>query len=115
MRDLCEPRHHRCGIAMQDLRARIIDDPRFRKRLIGRLAAEFGAVGAGDDALAAVPASGGLFQFELGDLDAGRADVAYAARRARLLPIEVTEPERQAAVGLTGNDLGDLAAVDDDT
>lgn len=57
----------------------------------------------------------GLFQFELGDLDAGGADVTYAARRARLLPIEVTEPERQAAVGLAGNELGDLAAVNDDT
>jgi len=57
----------------------------------------------------------GLFQFELGDLDAGSSDVTYAARRARLLPIEVTEPERQAAVWLAGNDLGDLAAVDDDT
>ena len=57
----------------------------------------------------------GLFQFELGDLDTGRADVTYAARRARLLPIEVAEPEPQAAVELTGNDLGNLAAVDDNT
>ena len=56
-----------------------------------------------------------LFQFEFGDFDAGRFDIAYAARRARLLPIEVSEPEGQAAVGLTPNDLCDLAAVDNDT
>ncbi len=42
LRDLCEPRHHRCGIAMQDLRARILADLRFRKRLVSPLAAEFG-------------------------------------------------------------------------
>ena len=30
LRDLCEPRHHRCGILVQDLRARILADLRFR-------------------------------------------------------------------------------------
>ena len=45
LRDLCEPRHHRCGIAVQNLRARILADPRFRERLAGPLAAEFGSVG----------------------------------------------------------------------
>src|SRR4029077_14618622 len=113
--DLCEPRHHRRGIVVQDLRARILADLSFRKRLAGPFLAEFGAVGAAHDALGAVHASGGLFQFELGDLDAGRADVAYTACCARFLPIEVAEPEPEATVGLTGNDLGDLAAVDDDT
>ena len=53
LRAVCEPRHHRCGIAVQDLRARILADRRFRKRLAGPLAAEFGSVGAAHDALGA--------------------------------------------------------------
>src|SRR3989442_2922944 len=60
LRDLCEPRHHRCGIAVQDLCARILPDIRFRERLAGPLAAEFGSVGAAHDALGAVQAHCGL-------------------------------------------------------
>src|SRR6266581_597562 len=56
LRDLCEPRQHCGGIALQDLRARILADPCFRKRLAGLLAAEFGSVGAAHDALGAVQA-----------------------------------------------------------
>ena len=36
---------------MQDLRAGIVADPRFRKRLAGPLAAEFGSVGIAHDAV----------------------------------------------------------------
>ena len=60
LRDLCEPRQHRRGIVVQDLRARILADLRFRKRLAGPLAAEFGSVGAAHDALGAVQAHRGL-------------------------------------------------------
>ena len=45
LRDLGEPRHHRCGIAVKDLRARILADRRLRKRFARPLAAEFGSVG----------------------------------------------------------------------
>ena len=54
LRDLCEPRHHRFRIAVKDLRARILANVRFRKRLAGPLAAEFGSVRAAHDALGAV-------------------------------------------------------------
>jgi hypothetical protein len=33
LRDLWEPRHHRCGIVVQDLRARILADLRFGKAI----------------------------------------------------------------------------------
>jgi len=56
LRDLCKPRHDRCGIAMQDLRARFLADLRFRKRLASPLAAEFGSIGAAHDTLGAVQA-----------------------------------------------------------
>ena len=49
LRDLCEPRHHRCGVEVQDLRARFLANLRFRKRLAGPLAAEFGSIGAAHD------------------------------------------------------------------
>src|ERR1043166_1316812 len=65
-------------------------------------------------ALCALSANRKLLQFELGDLDARRADVLDAARRARLLPVEITEPQHLAAVGLAGRDLDDLSAIDDD-
>ena len=54
LRDLGEPRHHRCGIAVQDLLPRLLADIRFRERLAGPLAAEFGSVGAAHDALGAI-------------------------------------------------------------
>src|SRR5438128_946021 len=56
LRNLCEPRHDRCSIAVQDLLARILTDLRIRKRLADPLATEFSSVGAAYDALGAVQA-----------------------------------------------------------
>src|ERR1700687_246863 len=60
LRDGCDAREHRGGIAVQDLLARFVADLRFRERLGGPLAAEFAAVGAAHDALGAVRAHAGL-------------------------------------------------------
>ena len=60
LRDLCKPRHHRFGIAVQDLRARILADLRFRKRFVSPLAAEFGSIGTAHDTVGAVQPHRGL-------------------------------------------------------
>src|SRR5438094_7194608 len=56
LRDCSDAGEHRGRIAVQDLLARFLTDLRFRKRLLGPLAAELGAVGAAHDAVGAVQA-----------------------------------------------------------
>src|SRR5262249_49767681 len=55
-----------------------------------------------------------LFQLDLHKLDTRRARVADAAWCAGLLPIKVAKAQPLVAIGFAGDNLGDLAAVDDD-
>src|SRR5262249_51891041 len=53
-----DPSEHHSGVAVQNLLARILADLGFGERLPGPVAAEFGAVGAADDAVGAVQPHG---------------------------------------------------------
>src|SRR4051794_31402481 len=54
----CDAGEHRSGIAVQDLLARFLADPRFGERFPRPVAAELGSVGAAYDALGAVQVHG---------------------------------------------------------
>ena len=102
LRDLCEPRHHRCGVAVQDLRVRFLADLRFCQRLGSPLAAELGSIGPAHDTVGAVQPHRGLDRAR-----AERVAIQYTfARRKRDDGSSSRAPPDRSPAELTGTTVG---------